>query len=150
MILAWLATIAFGQGASQTHGYLKASGGSYSVEVVTKPVTFRSGTEQSTFWGGGGRTPPEEIVTGIVLKSKNTVIRVPRSAYADLSNVNRIWIVKTKGGCVVHLEGGDASVAYRAIFTVRGTDLIDRKVADGEFPEYNWERTVYYSKEPPG
>ena len=127
---------------------LSASAGAYRATVDFRSVTFSTSNEQASYWGGGGSTPPEMLVTGIRIACKGQTIRIPRSAYADLANVNRVLIILKKGGCILRLEGGDASVAYDADLVVRGSNLMQRWVRDGEFPENFWEKTTYYSKPP--
>jgi hypothetical protein len=77
-------------------------------------------------------------------------VHVPRSAFADLCDVNTLAIGPADRGCTVNMTGSDAGGSWDALIDVTGTRVVERTVHSGEFPEYAYETTQYVSKFPPG
>ncbi len=76
-------------------------------------------------------------------------VDVPRSAFADLCDVNTLAIGRSSRGCTVNLTGSDAGNSWDALIDVTGTRVVERTVSSGEFPENHYESTEYVSKFPP-
>jgi hypothetical protein len=117
----------------------------YKVKLFCEAVPTNV-LDKQQYWGGGGRTPTEVKVLRLVASRRNQALHVPRSAYADLANMNRVWLEKAKGGVKLRIEGGDADVGYDSTLTFRGDRIVRRVVRDGEFPEYSYETTEYVTK----
>jgi hypothetical protein len=116
--------------------------GDYKVKVFCEPVRQEI-LQRQQYWGGGGRTLPELRVARMVMSRRNQEIYVPRSVYADLSNINRMWLENLKHGVKLRIEGGDAHAGYEAAVTLFKDKVASRIVRSGEFPQYEWERTSY-------
>ncbi len=98
--------------------------------------------EYGPYWGGGGASPT--VVSGLrVWLGRSEVSRIPRGCYRDLSEVDDVKLASTKGGLLVHIEGGDASDGYDAWIRLAGGRVVARSVHWGEFPENSWEKTEY-------
>jgi len=120
----------------------------YRVEVSTAELGG-SEREVASYWGGYGPTT-SRVTRMRVWRGDHEVPYVPRSAYADLSQVHRLDLVKSKNGITVEIEGGDASTGYTARIVIRGNDVVSRSVHSGEFPDNFWEKTEYHSQDPGG
>jgi hypothetical protein len=117
------------------------------IGVRVEQVRPRSVSDENDRWGFEGATVPVIVRRLTVIVDGRTCITF-RSAYADLSNVNRVHAYRKNGDIIVTMEGGDADASYDAVFVYRGGYLRSRKVADGEFPREHNERTVYTSLPP--
>lgn len=93
------------------------------------------------WWGNLG--PGSLVVLDLKITFKGSAVWVPLSAYYDLANPNTVQIAEKRSGCIVRIEGGDASEGYRAEIVVKRRKLSSRAVHLGEFPEALWERTIY-------
>jgi hypothetical protein len=127
---------------------IKASAVGYSV-AFTQVKFSRYFKDDLNSWWGAFNDPNygDLVVTGLVIKHKGQKIRVPRSAYADLANINRLLIVKRGKGCEIRFDGGDASVGYNGKILVVGDRVTKRSVQAGEFPESQSEVTTYVERE---
>lgn len=137
------------RGKTEAGRWVRAKGGGLTVGVREEP--WRSSFRDPSYkWWGGYENEPNMVVTKLFIRRGTRGILVPRSIFADLANVNGISIRQTgKSSYEVMLEGGDAGVAYSCRLKVRGDYVVERKVASGEFPEYDNETTTYVVKTPP-
>ena len=101
--------------------------------------------ETYRWWGGW---PDKPVVDNLVIKRKGKLLRVPRSCYSDLAWASSLKVNVQPGGCVVEIEGGDASVGYIARIAVVGDQIRSRTVRLGESPDTNYEKTEYVNKAP--
>ena len=142
--------IGIGQGQSPKYQMkFSESSGAYTVKVELQPIKQSGVLERSGWWGGGGRTR-ESAVSSFRIFRKGKPIHVPRSAYADLSNINTFAVLTVGTAIKIYIEGGDASAGYDAEITVKGDEVTQRTVRAGEFPDNYWERTTYVSIDPGG
>src|SRR5262249_25604628 len=100
-----------------------------TVELKTAPVSDTYVYYRSFEWGGDGDYPPRKILASLSIAMGSGRKPVPLSAYADLSDPLTASL-KPEGsdGCVLTIEGGDASLAYTAVFKFRGDSLVSRRV----------------------
>ena len=124
-----------------------ASKGAYRAQVRSTAVKQPDYLLHGRWWGGGGRSLPEAAMSEITIHRNGRKVYVPRSAYADLSNINKVWVVTTAKGCEVRFEGGDAHSGYFGKLSLVGDTVTERVVRSGEFPNHDWERTIYTVKD---
>ena len=95
------------------------------------------------YWGAV-EGPGKNVISAIDRARRDGVrYSIPRSAYADLADVNRV-VGRAHGKLyLIEIQGGDAADGYDARLTFKGGDLIRRSVASGEFPREHREDTVY-------
>lgn len=70
-------------------------------------------------------------------------IFVPRSAFADLADVNQAELSMEKGKPLLTLIGGDASESYIVKIKFTASHVTYRSLTSGEFPEHPLQETVY-------
>jgi hypothetical protein len=94
------------------------------------------------YWGAG-EGPGKNFVSAMDWAGKDGVrYSLPRSAFADLADVNRV-VGRAKGNLfIIDIEGADAGDSYDARLTFKDGRLIERSVASGEFPREHREDTV--------
>jgi len=107
------------------HKHLEIRSGEYRVKIIESTVQApKTGT--GSYWGGRGKTV--NAVANLSIRRANEPIAVPRSSFADLSNVNQLKLAKIRNGVTVRIEGGDASEGYYAIITVIDGAVVKRSV----------------------
>lgn len=99
-------------------------------------------------WGYYGWTEPY-LVVSIKVVGPTGEMRVWRSAYADLSNVNSLEWLSTGTSPVLHITGGDAGESFDCKLYFEKGALVKRTVAHGEFNDQVIETTTY-NNEPIG
>jgi hypothetical protein len=92
-------------------------------------------------WGDPGK--PAQI-NAFKLSLKGEEIYIPCTAYIDLLSIDRAWIADAREGCVIHLQGGEASTGYRAELHITRRTLKYRIVRQAEFPDKSYEKTEYH------
>jgi hypothetical protein len=70
-------------------------------------------------------------------------IFVPRSAFADLADVNQAELSIEKSNLVLKLIGADASESYIVKIKFTPSHVTYRSLTSGEFPERPLQETVY-------
>jgi hypothetical protein len=71
-------------------------------------------------------------------------VLIPRSAFADLGDINRGRLTRLKSGqFALHLDGGDASEGYEVTIVFDQKRVLNRTITDGESQQVT-ERTVYF------
>ncbi|MDR3687735.1 MAG: hypothetical protein P4L46_00030 [Fimbriimonas sp.] len=93
-------------------------------------------------WGAFSEIP-NWAVGKLAIDEAGVSVDVPRSVYADLTNVNRLTCRSSGKGCTISIEGGDAASGYVAEVVVKNGKVDRRRVREGEFPENHWEQTTY-------
>ena len=68
---------------------------------------------------------------------------IPRSVFADLSDVNDAKLIMQKGAYVLLLTGGDASESYIVKIGFNSQRVTYRSVTSGEFPQHPLQETFY-------
>ena len=125
----------------------RAGGSKVGYTVMIKEVKMIIPDESYVQWWGSDGDPCFRVDKLRIFKGKSEFV-VPRSAFPDLTNVGELSILKVKGGCEIHISGGDASTSYDAVISVHGEDVTKRVVRAGEFPENWFETTIYVSTAP--
>jgi hypothetical protein len=132
--------------SDSSHKHFEMRYGEYSVKIIESTIqTPKPGT--GSYWGGWGKTV--QAVTNLRILRENEPVVIPRSSFADLSNVNQLKLATIKNGVTVRIEGGDASEGYYALITVINGAVVKRSVHWGEFPANSWEETRYHNSAPP-
>lgn len=133
----------------QNREHLAASVGEIRVEVFQRREKYSEKLVKC--WGG-----PEIreagtylVVSMIKIQERGRPIRVPLSAYSDLSAVSSVTATAKGGWTLVSLTGGDAASSYVAELWVRGEYVVRRRVWSSEFPKYHREETTYTNIAPP-
>jgi hypothetical protein len=104
--------------------------------------------KQASDWWGSFESGRNVFVDAISLSADGRSVDLPLSAYGDLANVNEIRVQLAKDGCILVIVGGDAGSGYKATIRVRGVNVVERTVRDGEFPENFYEITRYVRRAP--
>jgi hypothetical protein len=99
-------------------------------------------------WGSDWENP-RTIISTIKLWVNEIEVAVPLSSYADVSDPNRVELSLTRSGYRLTIRGGDAATSYQAAINFCGNSVISRKVQSGEFPDEDWEMTIYSNDETP-
>jgi hypothetical protein len=133
----------------QNRQHLTASVGEIRVEVFQRQEKYSERLVKC--WGG-----PEIreagtylVVSMIKIHERGRPIRVPLSAYSDLSAVSSVTASAKRGRTLVSLTGGDAASSYDAELWIRGEYVVRRRVWSREFPKYHREETTYTNIAPP-
>ncbi len=111
---------------------LSATGNGYRVVALTERLSFAQTAEAASWWGSTDRHP--KVVKSVRITHGAVSITVPRSAFADLANVSKVWVSATKRGCIITLQGGDAAESYTAVISIRDNLVVERKVTSDEEP----------------
>lgn len=120
---------------------LKARLSDYEATLILRPY---NPSYDLGLWYGGEFTQPKQVVKSLEVRFKGKKIPFGRGIYCDLASVNSIRFKQLKGRRVVlTILGGDAADGYRAHLTFNGSDLILRRVENGEFPQNFYEETEY-------
>lgn len=94
------------------------------------------------YWG-----EPESTAHMTIRECRLTIagkrVEVPRSAFADLSEVNWVRVGGVPDSGLV-IEGSDAAGGYRATFAIRRLGVVRRIVHSMEFPDDVREITTYH------
>jgi hypothetical protein len=109
-------------------------------------------------WGARGEQhlsarerKPWLMVESLRIRHGSEEIVVPRSAFAALAFVNTMTLLQLDDGdtgCVVYMDGADASEGWRCELTVKGSHVTRRLVHSSEFPDNFREATNYVSVQP--
>ena len=101
--------------------------------------------EMAGRWG-----PFENSSVGVELKitRNGEYVFVPYSCFSDLCNVNSLSLVPEDDGCLLLIDGGDASEGYHATIRVVGESVVERIVKSGEFPEEHNSVFTYTNRVP--
>lgn len=140
LLLVAVSAAVYSQGGSAPR-QLQARGDGIEVKLALKRASGLSPEEGRSFWGSDEVSP--EIIRSFHITRKGKTLWVWRSAYADLSNVGALTIVKVKGQVYVKLVGGDADTGYVAMIAVGAEHVVRRVVRSGEFPDHDYEETRY-------
>jgi hypothetical protein len=70
-------------------------------------------------------------------------LTLPKSAYADLGDINTAKLEETRTGAMLTIVGGDASESYIARFLFTGTALRKRLIFSGEDSAHPLQTTFY-------
>lgn len=89
---------------------------------------------------------PCSIVDWIGISVNGNPLFVPRSAFADLADLNDATISATKKGWVLTLDGGDASEGYIVKITFGANEVMLRTLASGMSPDQLLQKTIYYQE----
>jgi hypothetical protein len=87
---------------------------------------------------------PCSVVDEIEIAAAGEQLFVPRSAFADLSDVNNAKLTTEHGKFVLLLVGGDASESYIARIVFNRKRVTYRSLTSGEFPEHPLQETIYH------
>lgn len=122
-------------------------------ELLNREVTIcdiKSGTfanitigRNSHLWGVD-RASELFCVQGLKLSVRGTPMRVPRSAYLDICDVNGIYVAVDSRGVRIVFETRDASESLIVTLEVKGGAVAKRSVYSGIDPSLPLEVTHYY------
>jgi|SRR6185437_2489374 len=87
---------------------------------------------------------PCSIVDQIGITVEGNPLFVPRSAFADLADLNRAEIKAAKNGWVLTLDGGDASEGYIVKIDFDATRIKLRTMSSGTLPNKPLQETIYH------
>jgi hypothetical protein len=80
----------------------------------------------------------------LTLSEGDTVVNLPRSSYADWSDLQSIRVLmKDDRPVEIHVVGGDAGESYEVRLVLKGLRVRERVVTSGEDPKVVYERTSY-------
>ena len=101
--------------------------GRHSIARITVLMVARRGPfEEAEYWGtsrAGGR-----VVRGVDVRVDSLRILMPRSAYADLANVDSVKVMAVRESLIVTLLGGGDGNGYSCRYVVVGGRLRSRHV----------------------
>jgi hypothetical protein len=86
---------------------------------------------------------PCSVVDGLEITIGGKSVFIPRSVFADLSDVNDAKVIMQKGAYVLLLTGGDASESYIVKIVFDSQRVIYRSVTSGEFQQHPLQETFY-------
>ncbi|MFZ1082882.1 MAG: hypothetical protein WAO19_13270 [Candidatus Kryptoniota bacterium] len=112
------------------------------VSCVINVVQYSDSMLYNRRWGNYGRKP-ETVIAGMEISVDSRSIRVPLSAYADLSNARSARLEKSTSGYRLVILGGDGIASYDVAIDLSASQVLQRIVRSGEFPEDDWEKTTY-------
>jgi hypothetical protein len=115
-------------------------------EITMQKYSSDLSLSYTKVWGSERRLPDWiPIKTEISINGKK--VRVPLSAFCDLTNIELVKIEMKDKFYVLHIQGGDAASSYFAeIFFDK--HVRKRIVRHGEFPDEAWQNTIYSVNEP--
>jgi hypothetical protein len=87
---------------------------------------------------------PCSVVDGVEIRVAGESVFVPRSAFADMADVNDAKLTVEKGDYTLLLTGGDASESYIVKILFNRQRVTYRSLTSGEFPEHPLQETVYH------
>ena len=123
----------------------KVSIGARSVQarVEVAMTASRGPLGESEYWGtgaGGGR-----LVRGVGVWINTIRVWMPRSAYADLSNVDSVRIAVVDEALAIDLVGGNGGDHYTCHYVVMGGQLRSRHVGSRSFDAFEETKYVWPS-----
>jgi hypothetical protein len=87
---------------------------------------------------------PCSVVDRLQIVVNGNPLFVPRSAFADLADLNNAEIEGSKNGWVLRLGGGDASETYIVRIEFDGAQVTRRTVSSGTLPNKPMQETIYH------
>ena len=123
------------------------SGGPWSFTLVLEQCK-ECKTDQGTTWWGNENAAPEHAIAEVRVKHAGRDVAVPRSAYADLTNVRSASIEGAPNGFDLVINGGQSAASFVATLTFRNGALVKRTVASRLFPDNAYETTTYHQQWP--
>ncbi len=128
MKLAWLLAVMPLTSVGAEFAMLEdeTSSGSWRVQLQARPLSQSKAHE----WGARGwsQKTPALCISELNLQNKGLPVPVAKRFYADLCDVNRIWIIEEKSNVTLVLDGGDASSGYRVELKIENRRLISRTI----------------------
>jgi hypothetical protein len=135
--------------ASQGETLVVANGGKSTVQVKIKtheinigkssdprPTVIESSCTYSKY--------PCSIVDRLDILVNGRPLFVPRSAFADIADLNKAEITITKSDFILKLDGGDASEGYIAKLEFNAIRVKRRTLASGTLPDQPLQETIYH------
>jgi hypothetical protein len=137
--------------AADQGGYpndLRAKNGVYAAHLTIKNEKIPRTDYGAIEWWGLNDFGSVPVVTRLEITRKGHKLSMPVSAFSGLALARTLKIVGDKRGCTLRIEGSDASGAYECAIVVRGDEIVERVVRSGEFPDLDYERTIYRRPRP--
>ncbi len=99
---------------------------------------------ESWRWGAEGNCPSYLAESMIVTVGEHPIY-IPLSAFIDLGDPRSVQLEprRRKGRFAIVIRGGDAATSYEATLELDKSQVLERVVRHGEFPEQSWEKTTY-------
>lgn len=141
MLALWLVLADRAARAEAPHR-LSARLAGVEVAVQTGRMTSGGSGTPGTWWGAAGS--PLRGIHRFDVVVRGDSIELPRSAFADLAEVDSLRVVGDSREFRILLLGGDASQSFECELRFRRGVLTHRVVRSREFPDQTWERTRYH------
>lgn len=93
-------------------------------------------------WGGDHRSRCKNLQVFY----RGREVPVPRSGFADLTDLSGLEINESGGKWFARLNGGDTATAYYGQLVFKKGVLVSRVVKGAEFPDQAYESTVYTTR----
>jgi hypothetical protein len=114
--------------------------------VQVKVVRTKIANQPWRGYWGAEEGPITSVIESATITYKGAQYSLPRSAFADLAQINSVSCQKLKKQLNVRINGSDAGASYDAVWSFQAGSLIKRIVSSGEFPREHREETVYINK----
>jgi hypothetical protein len=87
---------------------------------------------------------PCSLVSRLIISVDGKNIFVPRSLFADLSDLNKAHLTEKEGLFILNITAGDASEAYSAVIKFNNKRIIERSKTDPKNADEVIELTKYF------
>jgi hypothetical protein len=87
---------------------------------------------------------PCSLVNRLTISVDGRNIFVPRSVFADLSDLNRAHLTENEGVFTLKITAGDASEAYAVVIKFNGKRVMERSITDPVNTDEVLEQTKYF------
>ncbi|MCD4652326.1 hypothetical protein K8T06_00130 [bacterium] len=113
-------------------------------EITLHKYSAKNPLNYHYVWGSDlAWKPPKSIITNIEIFIANKKIRVPLSAYCDLTNFEKAWIESTDEGYLLIIRGGETSTGF--LVKIAFDEFVRKRTVQlRTFPDSIWHETTYH------